>query len=132
MVKFLKFFVVGGLSTLIQFILLWFFVSICLINPVISSFSGYLLSSIFNYFANYHITFKSNAKHKETFPKFVAAVALGLSCNTLFFALLLSELQKIELLTQLLHEHTYLIAQLFATLLTLIINFTVHKIWIYR
>ncbi|HTF97202.1 MAG TPA: GtrA family protein [Cellvibrio sp.] len=120
---------IGGISTLIQFLLLIIFVESHLLSEVNASVAGYLLSSIFNYWANYRYTFKSNSSHKETFPKFVIAVAIGLSTNTALFAAFLFIFENYIPLPLV---EPYLVAQVLATGITVIINFLVHKIWIYR
>ena len=120
MKRFITFVGIGGLSTLLQFLLLILMVELQLLPELIASPVSYLLSSIFNYFANYHITFTSKKSHAETLPKFIAAVALGLTSNTLLFALFLWLLDN------------YLVAQFLATGITVFLNFMVHKLWIYR
>lgn len=120
MKRFITFVGIGGLSTLLQFVLLILMVELHILPELIASPASYLLSSVFNYLANYHITFSSTKDHRETLPKFIAAVALGLTSNTLLFALFLWLLDN------------YLIAQFIATGITVFLNFMVHKLWIYR
>lgn len=138
MTHFIKYLGIGSISTLIQFLLLTLLVKYELTTEVIISASiftvvefkikpeviasafAYFLSSIFNYFANYHFTFGSNSKHTKTLPKFVAAVSLGLATNTFLFALFFK------------HIENYLVAQFLATGITVFLNFLVHKLWIYK
>lgn len=115
-----KFALIGGLATLLQYLLLVVFVEWLGAPEVLSSALAYAGSAVFNYLANYHLTFKSQADHRSTFPKFVILVIAALIINTLVFFLAHS-----------LGAH-YLIAQIVATLVTLVINFLVHKLWIYR
>jgi putative flippase GtrA len=129
MKRFAFFLGVGGLSTLIQFLLLILFVESHLLPEVGASVAGYLLSSLFNYWANYRYTFNSRSNHKETFPKFAVAVAIGLSTNTALFAAFLFIFDHYLPLPWV--EH-YLIAQFLATGITVVLNFCVHKFWIYR
>lgn len=129
MKRFAFFLGVGGLSTLIQFLLLILFVESHLLPEVGASVAGYLLSSLFNYWANYRYTFNSRSNHKETFPKFVLAVTIGLSANTALFAAFLFIFDHYLPLPSV--EH-YLVAQFLATGITVVLNFCVHKFWIYR
>ena len=132
MVKFIKFVVIGGAATLLQFLFLGLFVELLGLAPTFASASSYCCAAVFNYLANYYFTFGSNASHKQTLPKFVATVAIGMALSTTLFAVFYSLLTNFLLVnTNLLHS-AYLIAQLFATLLTLIVNFLMHKFWIYR
>lgn len=129
MKRFVLFVGIGGVSTLIQFLLLILFVECNLLPEIIASAAGYLLSSLFNYWANYHYTFKSSSSHAQTFPKYVLAVAIGLSTNTLLFAVFLWLFDNLLTLPRV--EH-YLVAQFLATGITVLLNFAVHKFWIYR
>lgn len=118
--RFVRFLLVGGSSTLIQFILLVGFIELFLMSKVYASAVSYALSAVYNYLLNYHFTFSSDQQHRETAPKYILAVGLGLSINTaVFYGLLL------------LLPH-YLFAQIGATLTALAVNFLVQKYWIFR
>jgi putative flippase GtrA len=132
MVKFIKFAVIGGAATLLQFFLLGIFVEIFELAPVIASAVSYAVSAIFNYLANYYLTFASTTSHKQTLPKFIVTAALGLVLSTSLFAMFLYILETHLLLGTKLLETAYLIAQLFATLIALVANFLMHKLWIYK
>ncbi len=132
MVKFVKFAFIGGAATLLQFFLLGLFVELGGLIPVVASAASYAISAIFNYLANYHLTFASTSSHKQTLPKFIATAALGLALSTLLFATFLYILESHLLVGTKLLNTAYLIAQLFATLITLVVNFLMHKLWIYR
>lgn len=116
----IRFILVGGSATLLQFALLFVFVELFHLHAVLSSALSFALSAVFNYLMNYYFTFNSSKSHTETAGKFVVVASLGLLINSGTFALLLP-----------LAPH-YLIAQLGATIITLGINFLLHKIWIYR
>lgn len=129
MKRFVLFLGVGGLSTLIQYALLIFFVETRLLPEVPASMAGYALSSLFNYWANYRYTFKSNNNHKTAFPKFMVTVAIGLSVNTVCFTTFLFLFNNYIPIPWI---APYLAAQVLATGITTVLNFFVHKIWIYR
>ena len=120
MKSFIKYLGIGGLSTLLQFLLLTLFAEFKLMPVVIASAAAYALSSIFNYLANYHFTFTSDLSHSKTLPKFIAAVCLGLLANTLLFAIFYYFLKN------------YFVAQFLATGITVFLNFLSHKLWIYK
>jgi len=132
MVKFIKFAVIGGAATLLQFLLLGLFVEWLDMAPTLASASSYGCSAIFNYIANYYFTFVSKANHLQTLPKFATTVAVGMALSTALFAVFYYFLTNFVLANTNLLSTAYLIAQLFATLLTLIVNFLMHKFWIYR
>lgn len=132
MVKFIKFAVIGGAATLLQFLFLGLFVELLDLAPTLASASSYCCSAVFNYLANYYLTFSSNTSHTQTLPKFVVTVAVGMALSTTLFAIFHYVLTNFLLTNTNLLNSAYLIAQLFATLLTLIVNFLMHKFWIYR
>ena len=129
MKRFALFLGIGGLSTLIQILLLILFVESRWLPEVPASAAGYVLSSIFNYWANYRYTFNSRSNHKETIPKYLIAVAIGLSTNTALFAAFLFVFDHYLPLPWV--EH-YQVAQFLATGINVVLNFCVHKFWIYR
>ncbi len=129
MKRFALFVGIGGISSLIQFLLLIAFVESKLLSEVTGSAAGYLLSSFFNYWANYRFTFNSKRRHREAFPRFVVAVGIGLLCNTSLFAIFLWLFDKFLPIPWI---ENYLVAQFIATGLTVFINFAVQKFWIYR
>ena len=116
----LRFLIVGGTSTLIQFGLLALFIETNLLQPIISSALSYLLSSTYNYLLNYHLTFVNTKSHIETFPKFVLVASIGIGVNTVVFALVFHL------------SSNYLIAQCVAVGVTLLLNYSLHKYWIYQ
>jgi len=114
-----KFLIVGGIATGTQFVLLILFVELISIDEVAASAAAYGCAAIVNYFLNYYFTFNSNKSHKTAFAQFIIVAAIGLGINTLSFTLF----------NRILH---YFLAQIMATLLTLISNFILHKYWIYK
>jgi putative flippase GtrA len=130
--RFIKFVFIGGAATLLQFFLLWLFIEMGWLAPAVASAASYACSSVFNYLANFYFTFTSKQSHSHTLPKFVVTAAVGVALNTALFAFFLFLLNNYLLTSTNLLNAAYLIAQLFATLLTLIVNFLMHKFWIYR
>jgi len=116
----IRFVLVGGTATLIQFVLLIMLVEFLHTNAVLASALSFALSAVFNYLLNYYFTFKSARSHVETASKFIVVATLGLLINSSSFALILN------------FAPHYLIAQIGATLITLCVNFLLHKFWIYR
>lgn len=117
---FTKFASIGGLATLFQYGLMILFIEYWNIDAVITSAGSYAISAFFNYLANYYWTFNSDARHLQTLPRFILVSSLVLILNTLLFSVFFNAG---------LH---YLIAQVMATVITLFVNFVIHKFWIYR
>ncbi len=116
--QFLVFVVVGGGCTAFHYFVLVVLVSISAASPALASAIGFSASAILNYAFNRHLTFRSNASHNRAFPKFVGVALSGLGLNTAL----------IVLLNERLGWH-YMLAQIVATGVTLVWNFTFHKIW---
>lgn len=129
MKRFALFLSIGGISTLIQFLLLILFVETRLLSAVSASAASYILAAFFSYWANYRFTFNSKQSHWKAFPKFALTVALGLAINTLLFAILFYAFIQLWRPPWI---EPYLVAQALATGLTLIVNFVMHKFWIYK
>ena len=91
------------------------------VTPVLASAGGFVLGALVNYFLNYRYTFRSNNRHHEAIIKFFTIALVGLVLNTLIISL------AIDILS--LH---YLLAQVIATGLVLIWNFTGNRCWTFR
>lgn len=117
---FIRFAGVGTVATSLQFVVLTAGVEWLAMVPVVASCLGYALSSICNYLLNYYFTFSGTMPHRQTMPKFILAVFIGLSVNALIFH---AAMQVLPL---------YLLAQAMAVAGAMMTNFLLHKHWIYR
>lgn len=116
---------VGVASVAIQWGFLALFVETSLLKPVMASFVSYLLSSIFNYFANYYLTFSSQRNHLHSMFRYFAVVSVSLGLNTLLFYGLMQLFAAYGI------ERFYLLAQCVVTVLMVMINFVVVRKWVY-
>jgi len=112
---------VGGVATALQYLILIMLVELIGLDAVTSSSIGFGVSSLLNYYLNYHVTFKSKAPHHLALPKFLIVASVGLVLNGLFM-FLFSENLSIH----------YFISQLLSTGFVLLWNFTVNKIWTFK
>jgi putative flippase GtrA len=117
--KAIRFLLVGGTCTLVQYVILVALVRGAGFNPTVASTIGYTLSCILNYGLSHSFTFKSNSTHRRAVPRFVFVVACALVLNA----------AAIYGLTAL-GVH-YLLAQVIATGLTLLWNFSASLRWIF-
>lgn len=117
-----RFLLVGGTATLLQMMLLMLFVETDFLNPVVASATSYVISAFYNYSANFYITFGAarNKRHAETAPKFVLVSTIGVAINTLVFAIANHFL------------NFYIGSQVVAVVITFLVNYFLHKSWIYR
>lgn len=110
---------VGGIGTLAHYLTLITLVDFMDVEPVMASAFGFLVGALVNYLLNYHVTFKSQKKHRSAFGKFLLIATVGFFLNTALMAALVPFLH-------------YLFAQIIATLIVLFWNFTGSRIWAFR
>jgi len=119
--QFLRFAAVGAIGTAFHYMALYLLVEYSGSGPVLASSVGFVLGAVINYFLNYRFTFASEKLHTEALPKFFLVAILGLPLNSGVMAFYTSVIP--------LH---YLLAQLLATGVVLIWNFTANRIWTFR
>lgn len=119
-VRFIRFVLVGGFATAIQYLVLILLVYLAGTDPVLASAVGFLVSAIANYIVNYHYTFGSNQRHVTALSKFTVLASVGLFLNSS----LMSGLIRLGL--------HYLVSQVIATVVVLLWNFVGNSIWTFR
>ncbi len=119
--QFVSFLGVGGIATAFHYAIYIALVELGGIRPYIATGVGYFLSTFLNYYLNYLYTFRSDKRHRETMVKFFTIAGVGFFLNSLIV--------KIATETFLLN---YIIAQLGATGIVTIWNFTCNRLWTFR
>jgi putative flippase GtrA len=114
----LRFLLVGGLCTLLQYLVLVAGVELLGADAVLASATGFLSSASVNYFLNRRYTWSSELAHGVAVRRFIAVVAIGLALNVL----------GMRLLHGYLRWH-YVLSQVLTTVLTLSWNFAGHRRW---
>ena len=114
----LKFSGVGRVGTAVQYVTLFALVQFGSFYPVLASTTGFVMGAFVNYYLNYIYTFKSDKSHFEAMPKFFSVAAVGMFLNGLIMELLISNI-----------DLQYILAQLVATALVLLWNFTANRMW---
>ena len=120
MMRFLLYALVGAVGTLAHYAVLVTTVSLHWLDPVTASVTGAVVGAIVNYFLNVRYTFKS-ASNGPAMLKFAVTAALG--------AVLNGALMK--LLTDSADLH-YLLAQLVATAVVLLLTYIINLLWTFR
>lgn len=118
--QFGRFALVGAAATGFQYVLLILLAELTPLSTVACSALAFSISALFNYLANYYLTFQSDKRHVETLSRFTLVAAIGLGINTLVFYV-----------AELVLPH-YLLSQCVATIITLMSNYLLHKYWIYK
>ncbi len=115
--RFVRFVLVGGIATAIQYALLVLLVRGFGIAPTPASSVGFALSAVVNYLLNYRYTFRSHRPHVPAMAKFGLLAAVGLLINAAIMYLMVAA-----------GAH-YLIAQVCATGVVLFWNFIGNSFW---
>ena len=108
----------GGIGTVCHFLVLTLSVEFLALKPSIGTVVGALAGASVNYWLNYHLTFSSNQQHRQTLPRFLAVAALGVGLSAITMELVAVEAG----------QH-YLVGQIVATLVVLIVGFGLNKLW---
>jgi putative flippase GtrA len=116
--KFVRFLIVGGIATVVQYIVLIWTVERWHWSAVLGSSLGFVVSAVANYLLNYYFTFRSDGRHDVAAARFAIVAAAGLALNALLM----------ELLAVRLHI-PYLLSQVLATVATLIWNYWANSKW---
>ena len=116
--QFLRFAGVGVIGTTGHYAVLIILVELFDYNPVFGSFLGFLTGALINYFLNRRYTFASNSRHAVALPKFILVAVVGMIINIMVMSALVETF-----------DLQYLLAQVVATALVLIWNFSVNKYW---
>lgn len=121
--QFLKFSVVGFLGTIVNLIVLYLLTEFFGVYYLLSAFFAFIAAVINNFIWNKVWTFKEKFNHKPVtkFGQFffVSLIALGVNLSFLY---LFTEVFGIY----------YLVSQVFAIIISLVINFIGNKLWTFR
>lgn len=115
--RFVRFALVGGVATAIQYAILVLLVLGFSVAPTPASSVGFVLSAIVNYLLNYRYTFRSNRAHGPAAAKFGLLAGSGLLINAAIMHLLVGA------------SVHYLLAQICATAVVLLWNFIGNSLW---
>jgi putative flippase GtrA len=119
--QFIRFAAVGACGTAVQYCTLEVGTTWFSMLPEWASAIGYMLGAVVNYLLNYFFTFESGKSHLEAALKYFILLAIGFCINY-------------ELMRLLAHELGWnkWIAQMLATGIGLIWNFTGSRLWAFR
>ncbi len=109
---------IGAIGTVGHYATLILLVQAIHTDPVFATTIGFVIGALINYVLNYRITFNSNKRHREALTKFLAVASLGAVINA---AIMTAGINMVD-------AH-YLIIQVIATCIVLILNFITNKYW---
>lgn len=109
---------VGAIGTAVHYAVLVVLVQFANVTPISASTVGAVAGAIVNYALNHRFTFVSQRKHILALPRFMAITGLGILVNAAVMALVLAVVTD-----------SYLIAQVIATGVVLIVGYVANKKW---
>lgn len=115
--SFLRFLLVGGSATLLHYAIMGGLIYLAGATVGVASATGYILSTLYNYWANSRFTFSGAHDHKRSLPRFLVTALTGLGIN-----------QSILLVAVYL-SFPVPIAQLAATAAVLFWNYFINATW---
>jgi putative flippase GtrA len=118
--RFAAFTSAGAVGTIVHYAMLIALVEVGHMHSALAAAAGAGFGALVNYALNYRYTFRSKARHLDTFPKF-ALTALG--------AMLLSWL-IVRAFVQ--WDAPYLVGQVLATGVVLLAGFASSQFWVFR
>ena len=116
--KIIKFSIVGGIATIIDFICLYIFKEYLNIDVILANTLSFIISVIYNYIASINLVFDidKNKNKKLKFVLFIIFSVIGLIINNTIIYVLI---EKINMY--------YLLSKVIATLIVMIFNFITRK-----
>ena len=119
--RFFRFGVVGVLTALLHYGLLFTGVEALRMNVTLASSIGFVVAVTFNYLMHYSWTFGEPAPHGRTLRRYLVMVACGFSLNA---AVMYAGVHWLVL--------HYLLIQVLAQIVVVLWNFTVANAWVFR
>lgn len=119
LIQIFKFVIVGGIATLIDFILLFVFKEVVHLQVIISNTLSFCISLIYNYIASVRWVFDVNRDKdpKKNFLIFLIFSIIGLAINDLIMYLLINKLSTF-------------ISKIIATAIVMVFNFITRKMFL--
>ena len=117
----LRFGIVGVLTAVVHYGLLYAGVEVSGMPPTVASSIGFVVAVAFNYFMHYHWTFAEPAPHGRTLWRYLIMVGCGFLLNGI-----------IMFAGEALASIHYLIVQAAALIAVVLWNFVVSNIWVFR
>lgn len=119
--QFIRFGLVGIISTLTHVGTLMILVEIFKCPPIPASGIGFILAVIISYVLNYRYTFRASGSHNIYFPRYILVCIVGFAFNTTVMYL------TVDLL-----KWWYMAGQILALFIVPISNFTLNRFWAFK
>ncbi len=117
LMQILKFIIVGGIATIIDWIIYYFLYNYLGFDPLVANIISYLLATIYNYYGSVKYVFNVNdKKFKKTFTIFLILSLVGLLLSELLIYLMINIILMNKMLSKII-----------ATMLVMIFSFITRK-----
>lgn len=111
-----RYLVAGGTAAVLHLVVLILFVELTNVNATVASAIGFFLAVCLNYTLQYHWTFGLSEPHCRILTKYIVITTAMLGVNTVIFWVLFVKINV-----------SYVIAQIIATGIVTVLNFTINK-----
>ena len=118
--NFVRFVLVGGTTTLCQYIVLTLLVELLHVKAHVASATGYGVGAVVSYLMNRFWTFKSDVPHAQSLPRFIAMIGIGL---LLSFIIMRVRVDFAGIY--------YLLAQVLTTGIVMVSNYLLSASWVF-
>ena len=117
LIQIIKFLIVGGIATLIDWLIYYILYNYANVRPLISNIISYSIATIYNYLATVKYVFKVEKNNgKRNFIIFIIFSLIGLGLSELLLFLLINKLNINKMLSKIL-----------STIIVMIFNFITRK-----
>lgn len=118
---FAKYFTSGLTAVVVHYLVMVSLVELVSTPPLLGSFAGFVIGTTVNYYLQYNWTFRSTQPHKQALFRYLAITVAMLMLNLLIFQIANQQLGL-----------DYRIAQLFATGIVFLANFTINSRYTFK
>lgn len=119
--RFAAYAAVGATGTAVQYCVLLLGTTTGWVMPATASAVGAALGAVVNYWLNYFVTFRGTHRHASSVPKFVVTALAGVALTWVVMQVMIQRMHA-----------PVLIAQLIATVLSLVMTFIINSVWTFR
>ena len=120
LIQIIKFIIVGGIATIIDWLIYYIAYNYLNIKPLISNIISYSISTVYNYLASVKFVFKvSKNNGKRNFIIFIIFSLIGLGLSELLIYLFIDKLNISKMISKIL-----------STVIVMIFNFITRKIFL--
>lgn len=114
--QFLKYILSGGTATIVHLVTLWLGVEIFNFSELLSSFIGFSLATVINYYIQHTFVFQKDGSHSLFFKKYFIITILMQTVNIVIFGVLITFI-----------DMQYVIAQIVTIGFIFICNFIINS-----